>query len=72
MATISEDFLNSLPADERAEFVQNALEMNPSEQDEIMAQNIRGLYKDHQRNVINCTFCKKNEPVDQEFGRMYF
>ena len=74
MVTISEDFLNSLPADKRAEFLNATFEMlsmNPSDQDEIMAQNIRRLYEGHQGKVIKCSFCRKDEPDDQEFGRMF-
>lgn len=75
MVTISEDFLNSLPADKRAEFLNATFEMlsmNPSDQDEIMAQNIRRLYEGHQGKVIKCSFCRNDEPDDQEFGRMYY
>ena len=72
MAAISDDFLNSLSEGERSEFVQNALDflsMNPSEQDETMAQNIRGWYEDHKGRVIKCTFCRKEEGCEEEFGR---
>ena len=43
--------------------------MNPSKRDEIMEQNIRGWYQNHQGRVIKCNFCRKDEPEDQEFGR---
>ena len=74
MATISEDFLNSLPANERDDFLGKmmkvlSISMNPSERDEITAQDIRGLYHNHQGKVIKCNFCRKDEPEDQEFGR---
>ena len=72
MATISEDFLNSLPANERDDFLKKMMEllsMNPSQRDEITAQNIRGLYENHHGKVIKCNFCRKDEPEDQEFGR---
>jgi hypothetical protein len=75
MATISEDFLNSLPANERDDFLKKMMEvlsMNPSQQDEITAQKIRGWYEGHQGRVIKCNFCRKDEPEDQEFGRKYF
>ena len=75
MATISGDFLNSLPANERDDFIRKMMEvlsMNPSERDEITVQNIRGLYHNHQGKVIKCNFCRKDEPEDQEFGRKYF
>ena len=74
MATISGDFLNSLSADERDDFLKkmmDVLSMNSSQQDEITAQNIRGLYQNHQGKVIKCNFCRKDELEDQEFGRMY-
>jgi len=45
--------------------------MNSSKRDEIVAQKIREMYKDHQGKLIKCTFCRKDEPEDQEFGRMY-
>ena len=46
--------------------------MNPSQQDEITAQNIRELYQNHHGRVIKCNFCRKDEPEDQEFGRKYY
>lgn len=79
MATINQDYLDSLPADERAEFLNTVynttlafemLSMNPSPND-IMVQNIRGLYKDYKGTLIKCTFCRKDEPDDQEFGGRY-
>ena len=75
MATISDDFLNSLSADDRDDFLKNIFEvfsMNPSKQDEMVAQRVRAMYKDHQGKLIKCTFCRKDEPDGQEFGRMYF
>ena len=76
MATISKDFLNSMPEDERAEFLLEAFELlalkNPSEQDEIIAQKIRGWYNGHQGRVTKCVYCRKDEPDDKEFGRKYF
>ena len=76
MANISEAFLDSMPEDERGEFLRDTFEFlalkNPSEQDEIIAQKIRGWYKHHQGKVIKCSYCRKDEPDEQEFGRMYF
>jgi hypothetical protein len=46
--------------------------MNPSEQDEMTAQNIRGWYEHHQGKVIKCTLCRKEEGCEEEFGRKYF
>ena len=46
--------------------------MNPSEQDEITEQNIRGWYEDHPGRDIKCTFCRKDESENQEFGRKYY
>jgi transcription elongation factor GreA-like protein len=74
MAAISEDYLNSMSADERDDFLKNIFDvfsMNSSKRDEIVAQKIREMYKDHQGKLIKCTFCRKDEPEDQEFGRMY-
>ncbi|KAK1738049.1 hypothetical protein QTG54_011343 [Skeletonema marinoi] len=71
MANISEDYLDSLPADERAEFLNDVfsmLSMDPSKKDETMAQNIRKMYAGHEGNVVKCSFCRKDEPDDQEFG----
>eukprot|EP00984_Skeletonema_dohrnii_P031701 scaffold24548_cov78-Skeletonema_dohrnii-CCMP3373.AAC.1 len=72
MASISEDYLDSLPADERAEFLSDVfsmLLMDPTKQDEIMAQKIRRMYAGHEGRVANkCSFCRKDEPDDQEFG----
>eukprot|EP00984_Skeletonema_dohrnii_P003245 scaffold1075_cov100-Skeletonema_dohrnii-CCMP3373.AAC.1 len=71
MASISEDYLDSLPADERAEFLNglfSMLSMDPSKKDETMAQNIRKMYAGHEGRVVKCSFCRKDEPDDQEFG----
>lgn len=75
MAAISEDYLNSMSADDRDDFLKNIFDvflMNSSKRDEIVAQKIRVMYKDHQGKQLKCTFCRKDEPEDQEFGRMYF
>jgi len=72
MATISKEFLDSLPADERDEFLSSTLAMlslNPPEQDDkIMGQKMRDIYKDHRGRIVECSFCRKDEPDDQEFG----
>jgi sulfatase maturation enzyme AslB (radical SAM superfamily) len=75
MATISDDFLNSLSEGERDDFLKSIFDVfsvNPSKQDEMVAQRVRVMYKDHQGKLIKCTFCRKDEPDGQEFGRMYF
>ena len=72
MATISEDFLNSLPEGERDDLLRKMMEvlsMNPQQQDEIMEHNIREMYKNHQGIVNKCSYCRKDEHCDQEFGR---
>eukprot|EP00985_Skeletonema_marinoi_P005984 scaffold2590_cov172-Skeletonema_marinoi.AAC.2 len=71
MANISKDYLDSLPADERAEFLNDVfsmLSMDPSKKDETMAQNIRKMYAGHEGRSVKCSFCRKDEPDDQEFG----
>ncbi len=74
MATISKDYLDSLPADERDEFLSSVLaglSMSPSDRDKIMEEKLREMYADHRGRIVICSFCRKDEPDDQEFGGGY-
>jgi hypothetical protein len=74
MATLSKDFLDSLPADKRDELhneVFSTLSLSKSKHDDIMEQNIRQLYElyaDHKGKgkCVKCDFCRKDEPDNQE------
>ena len=75
MVTISKDFLESLPDDDLVEFINTMSTwhgMSPSEKDELLEEKNREMYAGREFGArFKCSFCRKDEPDEIEFGGMF-